>query len=100
MAFSRRYIIPGVVFLLCSYNAIAQCEIRVNNLTDKPAFAWIQYDQRLDDQVTIPPHRALFVDLYYRGYCHNEAYLKLYRYDHELYFSGVLTSDQIFDIHP
>ncbi|KTC87628.1 MULTISPECIES: hypothetical protein [Legionella] len=95
-----RHLILGAVLFFCSYSAIAQCELRLNNLTDKPALAWIQYDQRLDDQVNIAPHRSLFVDLHYGGYCHDKAYFKLYRYAHELYFSGVLASGQVFDIHP
>lgn len=95
-----RYIILGTILFLCSYNAIALCELRINNLTDKPALAWIQYDQKLDDQVNIAAHRSLFVDLYYHGYCHSSAYFQLYRYPHELYFSGVLAPGQVFDINP
>lgn len=100
MDFIMRHIILGAVLSFCSYSAIAQCELRINNLTDKPALAWIQYDHRLDDQVNIAPHRSLFVDLYYEGYCHSQAYFQLYRNDHELYFSGALAPGQIFDINP
>lgn len=95
-----QYLIMGMLFLVCSSNAFAQCELRVNNLTDQPAFAWIQYEPQLTDQVDIAPHRSLFVDLFYDGYCHSSAYFKLYRNVHELYFSGVLVPGQIFDINP
>jgi len=100
MDFIMRYYVLGAVLSFFSYNAIAQCELRINNRTDKPALALIQYEQRLDDQVNISPHRSLFVDLYYSGYCHNQAYFLLYRYDHELYFSDVLAPGQVFDINP
>lgn len=100
MDFTMRQIIFGAALSLCSYAAIAQCELRINNLTDKPALASIHYDQRLDDLVNIAPHRSLFVDLYYGGYCHNKAYFQLYRYDNELYFSGILAPGQVFDINP
>lgn len=95
-----RHLILGAVLFSCGYNAIAQCELRINNLTDKPALALIQYDQRLNDRVDIAPHRSLFVDLYYDGYCHSSAYIQLYRDASELYFSGVLAPGQIFDITP
>lgn len=95
-----RHLILGAALFFCNYNAIAQCELRINNLTDKPAFAWIHYDQRLNDQIDIAPHRSLFVDLYYDGYCHSGAYIQLYRYAYELYFSGVLAPGQIVDITP
>ncbi len=45
-------------------------------------------------------NRTLLVNLFYKGYCQNGAYLKLYRYDHELYFSGILGPRQIFNIEP
>jgi len=90
----------GFITILCLFitNATAQCEIRINNLTAQPALAKIQYEYGLTDEVSINPHRSLFVDLYYNNYCHSHAYFRLYRNLSELYFSGPLISNQVFDI--
>tara|TARA_B110000879_G_scaffold193487_1_gene260403 strand:- start:274 stop:588 length:315 start_codon:yes stop_codon:yes gene_type:complete len=89
------------IFLICffiSSLSYANCEVRINNATNKPATARIKFDNGLVDSASIMPQRSLFINLYYSGYCHQRVYLKIRRNAYDVFFAGYLKPGTVLTI--
>lgn len=93
-------ILSAVLLFFFSTLSHSYCEIRINNQSDTHATAIVHYDNGLSNTLYINPQKALFINLYYSGYCHAYAYFYLYKNPYQLYFQGYLATDSLFTIYP